>query len=143
MVAALVASDQERDSWHRLYRPVNAMTSALDGRVPRDRTVLVANGAEDSGTGFAIQTALMYDLRRTRHRVVTSDPLLARKLGSRYSIRHHPPDAVLTIDDRPTPAPVAGRIVARTAVAAAPGIEPAVRVVTLTLGPAPVPGASD
>jgi hypothetical protein len=134
LVGVLVASDQERDSWQRIYQPVNTLTSALDGQVPRHRTLLVANGAQDSGTGFAIQTALVYHLRRTGHDVVTSN--LAQKLGPRYSIRHHPPDEVLTINDQRTRVSTGAQILARTTVVSAPGSRPAVRPLTVTLTPA-------
>lgn len=133
LAAVPAASSSAPDDWQPLYRPGSAVLSDLPAQVPRHGTVLVEN--RSGVLGFAIQTAIMYRLRRAGHSVVTSDLLLAQKLGPRYASSSHLPDAVLTIQQGAELPPPGARVLARASVG--PGeSDPVVRQLTLSIADA-------
>jgi hypothetical protein len=142
LVAVTVATRQQPDNWEETYRPVDALAARIGDQLPRDRTVYVVPAG--SFRTFAVQTALVYRLRREGFRVVTGSNAglaLVSKLGRDYAPERHPPDDVLLVDDLEQPARFRGsRVLARARITRDPGSGSAqasrARPITVTIFPA-------
>jgi hypothetical protein len=100
IVAVLVTIHAGSDQRRWTYRPVRDIASRLNTLIPHQYTVLVSGS---SLVGIELQTAIIYQLRRSGYRVLADKNLdLPVRLGPSYSSdRRH--DDVLFVEDRSTP----------------------------------------
>jgi hypothetical protein len=119
-VALIASTSGGAHPYEWVFAPTRELSSRLDGRLPRSETVLVSVQVPEPFDAFTLTTAMVYQLRRSGHRVVTEDGLaLNDKFGPSYAARRHPPSSTLYLTQGVAPPAVAGgRVLARIPVPA-------------------------
>jgi hypothetical protein len=104
VVGIAVSTRQEADAWEATYRPARALGDRLVATLPLDRAVSVQRYG-GGGAALAVQTAIIYRLRKEGYDVVTtSSPAQAMvaKLGAAYGRERHHADEVVLVDELDT-----------------------------------------
>ena len=125
-LAVAVAAGQSPDSDSGNYRPFRTVMTQLDAALPHPHTVLVTQ--DQTGGGFELGAAIVYELRRQGARVMVPAGD-ATVLGRWYRETHRRYDAHVLVGFGTVPA---GRIIARVRVA-----KPASSIGTYTVALAP------